>query len=370
MHVWSEMERQTVEMSFISLAGFWSSDPALVAREVSSLMSRMLPRQEIVWGPAVHQPAPALPGMPARLSDALVLACRDLDTGEYYLVFRGTNTISPTEWLLQDFMVQRQVPWREVRDGPAPEEALISEGAAKAVTLRLGLRPVSGAAGRGVSLEEFLVSTLEASVGPCAMHFTGHSLGGLLAPAMALWLSDRVEAGGREDLAQKLKIDVYGYAAPTAGNRAFADYLSSRLPGNLRYANDLDIATLAWEEEAMRRMASLYEPGIKMQAITKPLFGLCLKLCEGKGYAHPGERILVPAGVAPNRRKRFLVEAAYQHCMPYLDILIPDRKEAILREVIRPLTDLMSFAGLKAAELRRLYDAIRPPPRIKFLRRD
>jgi hypothetical protein len=369
MPEWSDMERRTVEMSFAALAGFWSVDPTQVAREVTGLMSAMHPNQDIVWGPAVHQPAPALPGMPARLSDALVFACRDRDTGEYYIVFRGTNTISPTEWLLQDFMVQKQVPWRELRDGPAPEEALVSEGSAKAITLRLGLRPVPGAPGRGLSLEEFLVSTLEASAGPFVMHFTGHSLGGLLAPAMALWLRDRVEGKGREELAGRLKLDVYGYAAPTAGNRAFADYLSSRLPGNRRYANELDIATLAWEEKAMRTMLSLYEPGIKILAITKSLIGLSLKLCEGKGYAHPGERIPVPASVTPNRRKRFLVEAAYQHCMPYLDMLLPDRKEAILRDVIRPLTNLMSFAGLKAAELQRLYDSIKPPPWIKLLRR-
>jgi hypothetical protein len=195
------------------------------------------------------------------------------------------------------------------------------------------------------------------------MHFTGHSLGGLLAPAMALWLLDCVESRSRKDLAAKLRLDVYGYAAPTAGNRAFADYLSSRLPGNRRYANDLDIATLAWEEEAMRRMARLYEPGIKTLAITKSLIALCAKLCEGKSYAQPGERIAVPADLTPNKRRRFLVEAAYQHCMPYLDMLPPDRKEAILRDVVRPLADLVSLKGLKSIDLQRLLKDFKLPSR-------
>ena len=53
----------------------------------------------------------------------------------------------------------------------------------------------------------------------------------------------------------------------------------------------------------------------------------------------------MPAKVATGGRKRYLVEAAYQHCMPYLDILVPDRKEAILREVVRPLADLVSLKG-------------------------
>jgi hypothetical protein len=355
MAEWSEIERRTVEMSFIALAGFWQTDPALVAQTVSGIMAKMLPRQEIVWGPAVHQPQPALPGMPPKLSDALVLACRDRGSGELTIVLRGTNTISPTEWLLQDFMIQKQVPWLDLRAGPAPEDALVSEGTARAVTLRLGLRPAPGTPGRGRSLEEFLVSELESSPGPCRMRFTGHSLGGLLAPVMALWLLDRIESGGRRDLADKLELDVYGYAAPTAGNRAFAEYLASRLPAARRYANDIDIAALAWEEAAMKKMPALYEPEIKMQAITKSLIRLCALLCEGKGYAHPGGRILVPAKIESKRGKRFLIEAAYQHCMPYLDILLPERKEAILDEVIRPLTRLMTFEGLKAVDLKKLF---------------
>jgi len=359
MPIWSDMERQTVEMSFISLAGFWRTDPARVAETVTSLMSTMLPRQEIVWGPAVHQSAPELPGRAAKLSDALVLVCRDRDSGEHNVVFRGTNTISPTEWLFQDFMVQKQVPWLKIQRGKAPEAALVSEGTAKAVALRRDLRPGAGAAGRGKSLAEALVGILVGSEGPCAMRFTGHSLGGLLAPVMALWLLDFLAAEGLDELAAKLKLDVYGYAAPTAGNKAFSDYLESRLPDARRFANDLDIATLAWNEDAMRGIPSLYEPEIGMLAITKSLFGLSMRLCEGKGYMQPGERVRVPASIAPARGNLFLLEAAYQHCVPYLDILQPERKEEILREVVRPLSDLASFKGLKRVDLKGLFKAPR-----------
>jgi len=356
---WTEIERRTVEMSFIALAGFWHTDPSRVADAVTGLLGELLPRQKIVWGPAVHQPAPELPGPAAKLSDALVFISRDLDTGEHYVVFRGTNTISPTEWLLQDFMVQKRVPWREVQAGPAPEEALVSEGAATAIELRRELRPGPGRAGEGVRLAAALLGILEASGERCVMRFTGHSLGGLLAPAMALWLLDFLEDVGQRKLASGLELEAYGYAAPTAGNRDFARYLASRLPRNRRYANDLDIATLAWDDEAMKRMPSLYEPEIGMSPFIRSLYGLCAKLCEGKGYAQPGERIPVPARVAPVRRSLFLLEAAYQHCMPYLDILLPERKEAILREVVKPWTDFASFEGLKRVDLRRFFKALR-----------
>ena len=117
---------------------------------------------------------------------------------------------------------------------------------------------------------------LERSDGPCVMRFTGHSLGGLLAPAMALWLVDYLADAKkrRGDLKAKLALDVYGYAAPTAGNRAFAAYLESRLQNNKRFANDLDAATLAWDETTMRMLPSIYEPDVDMQPITKSLYNL------------------------------------------------------------------------------------------------
>jgi len=357
MSDWNDMERRTVEMSFIALAGFWYTTPTDVESAVARLMERMLPRFRIVWGPAAHQPAPELPGPAAKLSDALVFVCEDEDSGDHYVVFRGTNTISPTEWLLQDFMVQKRIPWREVLPGSrAPEDALVSEGTANAIALRKDLRPGPGSAGEGVSLAAALLGIALASQGRCAMRFTGHSLGGLLAPAMALWFLDFLDAEGHRDLEARMDIEVYGYAAPTAGNRAFADYLSSRLEASRRYANGLDVATLVWDEEAMRRMPGLYEPHIRMSAFTKSLHSLCMALCEGKGYAQPGEAIPVPARVIPARRNLFLLEAAYQHCIPYLEMLQPERKEAILREVVRPLADLASSRGLKPVDLKTLFE--------------
>ena len=115
----SGAENETVELSFISLAGFWETEPTRIAKAVIGLMERMLPRQEMVWGPALHQPQRSGPKA-ATTSDALEFICRDLDTGEYTAVFRGTNPISAIEWLFQDFMVQRMVRWTRMRPASPP----------------------------------------------------------------------------------------------------------------------------------------------------------------------------------------------------------------------------------------------------------
>jgi hypothetical protein len=362
---WSPVEKLTVELSFISLAGFQYTDPPRIAGAVTELLARMLPRQEIVWGPAVHQPPREKWGGAAKPSDALVFICRDSDSGEYSVVFRGTNPISTMEWLSQDFLVKKQVPWRLIQAGPAPEDALVSEGTAAAVALRRDLRPAQGAKGEGQSLGEAIFGILERSDGSCVMRFTGHSLGGLLAPVMALWLLDYLADRGREDIEAKLSLEVYGYAAPTAGNGVFAAYLESRISANAglasgrvrRYASDLDIAPCAWDESTLMILPSLYEPEIDMQPLTWSLYDLCRKLAKGKGYAQPGERVAVPSMVVPTRGGIYFLEAAYQHSVPYLDILDPDRKETILREVIEPLSSLVSVKGLKPVDLRDLFYA-------------
>lgn len=344
---WSAMERLTVELSFISLAGCWETEPAKVSGAVRSLMAEMLPRQELVWGPALHQPRPELLDADSRRSDALAFISRDLDSGDYFVVFRGTNTVSATEWILQDFLVQKQVPWSELSPGTAAgPDALVSEGTARAVQLRLALRPDEGEAGAGSCLEEALFGIVARAKGRAVLHFAGHSLGGLLAPTMALWLVDRLDCSGLAELrASKLGLDVYGYAAPTAGNQAFASYLASRLPQNRRYANPYDIAPLAWSEGTMASLPSLYAPEIAMSPLTKSFFELCRGLAREKGYAHPGSCVPVPSRTVPARGDLFLLEAAYQHSFPYLDMLKAERRDAIVREVLDPLAEMVTAPG-------------------------
>jgi hypothetical protein len=340
------MERRTVELSFIAMAGCWQTDPAKVVGAVKDLMAEMQPRLEIVWGPAVHQPNPDLPGPQANKTDALALVCRDLDTGEYYAIFRGTNTVSAVEWLLQDFQVMRQVPWTQIAPGGgAPADALVSEGAELGVRLRLGLVPEAGVAGEGTRLDDFLIGLVDGPKDECALHFTGHSLGGLLAPAVALWLMDDLVSSGRGELASRLALDVYSYAAPSAGNGAFADYLCSRLPGLRRYANPIDIATLAWDDSSIASLPDLYKPLAPMQPITRSLYDLCRALARGKGYAQPGGSVSVPAKVVPVQGGLYLLEAAYQHSMPYLDMLEGDRSARIVREVLLPLASSVKTIG-------------------------
>jgi len=354
---WSETDRLMVELSFASYAGFWLGDPERAAAEVAAFMADFLPGQEIIWGPAAHSPDALVFSHP---TDALVFVCRDAASGDYTVVFRGTNPVSGYEWLFQDFMIDGQAPWNGLAAAAgAPDDALVSDGTATALSLRLALAPGPGFPGAGIGLADALVglaASADAPTGdPARIRFTGHSLGGLLAPVAALWLSDRLDGVIDDGAPSRPPLSVYGIASPTPGNAAFASYLDSRLPGYYRYANGLDVAALAWEEESMATLPGLYRPSIRMTSFLRPLYRLCSKMSRGKGYAHAGALVPVPSTIAPVYGDLYSLQMVYQHSMAYLRMLEPDRREAIVAGVIDPLAELVRIPGAEPFDVRRLF---------------
>jgi len=353
-YAWTTDERECLELSFIALAGCWHGDAADIALAVTALTGTMLPNEEIVWGPAARIPDKDSSRLPVRFSDALVFITRNKRSGVHSVVFRGTNTVSMHEWLLQDFRVRDLVPWAELSRGSSPTGALVSEGTATAVRLRLGLAPGPGLPGAGVPLSRAL---LELAGGKDArLRFTGHSLGGLLAPTMALWLIEALEADAQANSLERLELEVYAFAGPTPGNKVFADYLASRLPRLRRYANPLDIAPLAWTGPTMASLPELYEPDTRMSLFVRPLYALCEAASRVGDYAQPGPAIAIPSSVVRTRGDSYLLQASYQHAVPYLDILREERKATIIVEVIEPITRLASIGDFEPFDLERLFN--------------
>ncbi len=357
--MWTDIERESVSLSFIPLCGCWEREPSKVSAHIKTLLAKLLPKEEIIWGPAMHFPE-LIPGQKntdsalSPLSDALVLITRNTDTGICTVIFRGTNTISAAEWMLQDFMVQKQVPWAEMGTTSAPSGAMISEGTATAIRLRLPLMPESGEKGAGISFEDELIG-LASNAGtdgaPRVLRFTGHSLGGLLAPAFALWAKEETVAKG----IVPPNMEIYAFAGPTAGNKIFADYLNSQLPGLRRYASPLDLAPRVWQAATLEPAPKLYEPEIKMLPVTRSLYAIALRIAKEKGYAQPNQAIAVPSTVVPVKGKVFLLEAAYQHMMPYLDILQKADRDTILAEIMVPIAEKIQFRDLKSEDLLELF---------------
>ena len=198
----------------------------------------------------------------------------------------------------------------------------------------IGLLELLGnlAAGHGDSLELFV---------------TGHSKGGALAPALALFLSDTqnsdkisVPSHYQWNPHGKATIHCYSFAGPTPGNSAFADYFNQQLGRNFyRYANKLDLVTHAWHSAQLRKTGGIFGDAISAPPGLDLLFNQMADEVADMDYCHLGQDYAEP-GFINNHTKKHVVEfsaplrennssylsqAIHQHVGGYIDVLGLDR---------------------------------------------
>lgn len=202
----------------------------------------------------------------------------------YAVAIRGTvPTPGPAQLLnvYQDLHVAQAVPWTH---GIAPGAA-IARGTAD------GLRALLSRASGGLTLEAFLARAT-ADAPDASVVVTGHSLGGCLASVLAPYLHHRLPG---------VRVAPVTFAAPTAGNAAFAAYFDGLFPGAPRYYNRLDLVPMAWA--GLDAVGALFPaPGPRCPSAFKRTVRLvCGWLARaGVSYAHPGVGVEL-AGV-PERR--------------------------------------------------------------------
>ena len=113
------------------------------------------------------------------------------------------------------------------------------------------------ASGDGLDVLTFLSRQAAASAEPLEVTITGHSKGGALAPAVALWLKDSLLVGGPGRALGRWTRGAdprHAFAGPTPGNAAFANRIDKTLGADhhhLRNTNDL--VTHGWQVSDLQR---------------------------------------------------------------------------------------------------------------------
>ncbi len=280
---------------------------------------------KVLWGPAIfHVPLSIVP-------DNTLVVFGD-SQGRMVIAVAATNPPSLVDWLIEDDWIGTVSPWPVGK--PAPYQPNIATGALNALTVLLDLS--SG----GLKVAEFLAGLRDEM--PHSITVTGHSLGGMVSPALALWLCDEQS---KWDPHKKATIFCVPSAGFTTGDADFAAYYETSLSAQTTpLRNSLDIAPRAWAADSLATIPNLYVPAIPVSPGIEAIVDLASAIAEANRYTQilPEARDLV--GTVNSSKilpialpsANFIIQAQYQHVAAYFDLLeIP--KE--------PFADLLAALG-------------------------
>ena len=156
---------------------------------------------------------------------------------------------------------------------------------------------------------------------------TGHSLGGAVAPLLALWLKDNQSAwdpGGRAT-----DIGCWGYAGPTPGLSDFTTYYNARIPNSYRVHNTFDAVPYQWNAGDIAALPTLYVPPLSESVVVEVAAAIEKHMVKGLDYTQPGVHDMplegaykeLPGGPPKHAVEAFFEQAGYQHFRGYFELL-------------------------------------------------
>lgn len=149
----------------------------------------------------------------------------------YALAIRGSvmnfSWAAVQNWVYQDLNIVSLQKWRYTHDS---SNAKIAQGAWDGWRNLDKMKDITS----GATLISFLEKNIKENT---PLLITGHSLGGNLATVYASWLWQYFS----DKHTPRNKINVITFAAPAAGNQAFARDFDHKFPAALRYENSNDI---------------------------------------------------------------------------------------------------------------------------------
>ena len=190
------------------------------------------------------------------------------------------------------------------------------------------------------TLVEFLREFVANETAPVNIYVIGHSKGGALAPALALWLADTqgmvATDPDRWDPDTKARLHLYSFAAPTPGNAGFADRFQHKIADSYRLANPYDIVPHVWDPSEVRLIPDLYGNQLKLLAV--PAIALATAL-EVPAYRH--EVPSVPWTSAAVAQSNPLQRAGIEHLDSYLKKLgLYDDRTLSTLALYAPITEI------------------------------
>jgi hypothetical protein len=282
-------------------------------KAITTTLQKEAPDWSVAWGPVVVQ-------FPTdHYAVNAMYVAQNQDT--YVVGVAGTNPTSLFDWIVEDGFVSVQLPW--IYDELAG--AKISLGTGIGLAILQNAAPGTGIPGTGTTLREFLSGIFPKK--GMNLVVSGHSLGGALAPTLALWLHDTWLLW---DPFRDVTLSTMPTAGPTAGNAAFASYSDEKL-SITRFANAIDVVPHAWQASDLTEIPTLYVPDIPSDDLVNDLVAFLGRISAAGDYTQLVDdtgwfpfdvdtSIILPDDGFPAglvNFVNFLIQLAYQHTTAY-----------------------------------------------------
>jgi len=207
----------------------------------------------LIWGPVVFSNDPDAAAVVA--DNTMMLAVNE-DKTQFVVAIAGTNAVSMYGWFQEDFGVNTQVEWETVVNKSVNKflfTPCISGGT------NTGLQRLLAMESSNVTMLQALDNYLqEQNITGASIAVAGHSLGGALAPVMAMYMQDTQSAWNKASNSVS-SITAWPTAGPTPGNNDFATYVQDNMGSNYtsRY-NTIDVVPQAWMYSSFENIPSIY----------------------------------------------------------------------------------------------------------------
>ncbi|MGE5583621.1 MAG: lipase family protein [Bacillota bacterium] len=332
-------EKVTLALAFLA----YEESSQNLRKYLASLES-LIGKYALVWGPSFHYNL-------VHKTDSMAFIVRSMDEpASFYVVIRGTTPLTLTDWIFHDLLVQSMVswdlvPWEGVLPPPQPLAGSPAVSLASNNALAILVNVLTD---NGITIGAFLQNQVKRATTPVTIYFTGHSLGGAMAPALALYLHDHWPAGQAKPLWK-----VYGFAGPTAGNGPFASHSNRFLGADCKiYQNPFDVATHVWDLRSMEKLPSLYAPLKMPNILLKILQKIAIPAIKDKNYTQlEVKQPEIPSRIIINQFiDDYLPEMIYQHLLPYFAELIrlcPETGREQLIQLIDSWEIIKTFKEIK-----------------------
>lgn len=210
----------------------------------------------LVWGPVVMTDPREHKQV---LTNGMYVAC-NADGSQYVIAVTSTNSSSIYDWEVEDGDVHETTSWSPNRQTQLDPRISVgtSIGLENLLQMKTTAHTALSESGESLSLMHFMRAQMRDIQQPVEWTVTGYSLGGALAPVLALTLA---EDRNDWDPQRYATLTCAPFAGATPGNVDFARYYDEHMGSvTTRVWNAIDVVPHAWDYNMLVRVPSLYMP--------------------------------------------------------------------------------------------------------------